>query len=233
MRARAAKAPRSLRAQLGHAYSLQFQSRTRARVVAERALALDATNIDAQVAVIVLGFDKDQPAQAVGRLAQLMRSRARRTEPALPLRRAASWIGQQAEAKKQYRQALALDPSGLIGRFARSVLNASSRSRADVRDSTRRRSPGGARTTAGMEHSHLAPGFGRAGVLAALGDDEPFDVATMALSPVDEIEDDEEGEAKAYADAEADADEDDEPAVQRSRCSRPTRCSSSCATSAA
>ena len=59
MRARAAKAPRSLRAQLGYAYSLQFQSRTRARVVAERALALDATNIDAQVAVIVLGFDKD------------------------------------------------------------------------------------------------------------------------------------------------------------------------------
>ena len=53
-------------------------------------------------------------------------------------------------------------------------------------------------------------------VLAALGDDEPFDVATMALSPVDEIEDEEEGEAKAYADAEADADadEDDEPAVQ-------------------
>ena len=50
-------------------------------------------------------------------------------------------------------------------------------------------------------------------VLAALGDDEPFDVATMALSPVDEIEDEEEGEAKAYADAEADADEDDEPAV--------------------
>src|SRR3954467_3415927 len=50
-------------------------------------------------------------------------------------------------------------------------------------------------------------------VLAALGDDEPFDVATMALSPVDEIEDEEEGEAKAYADAEADADEEDEPAV--------------------
>ena len=89
VRARAAKAPRSLRAQLGYAYSLQFQSRTRARVVAERALALDATNIDAQVAVIVLGFDKDQPAQAVGRLAQLMRSRPRRPEPALPLRRAA------------------------------------------------------------------------------------------------------------------------------------------------
>ncbi len=126
VRARAAKAPRSLRAQLGYAYSLQFQSRTRARVVAERALALDATNIDAQVAVIVLGFDKDQPAQAVGRLAQLMRSRPDAPSPRFHFGELLSWIGQQAEAKKQYRQALALDPSGLIGRFARSVLNASS-----------------------------------------------------------------------------------------------------------
>jgi RNA polymerase primary sigma factor len=57
-------------------------------------------------------------------------------------------------------------------------------------------------------------------VLAALDDDEPFDVATLALSPVDELED-EDGEAKAYADAEtdadadadADADEEEEPAV--------------------
>ena len=59
LRARAAAAPRSLRAQLDYAYSLQFGSRTRARLVAEQALALDASNIDAQVAVIVLGFDKD------------------------------------------------------------------------------------------------------------------------------------------------------------------------------
>ena len=51
-------------------------------------------------------------------------------------------------------------------------------------------------------------------VLAALDDDEPFDVATLALSPVDEIDDDDgDGEAKAYADAELDADEEDEPTV--------------------
>ena len=65
LRARAAAARRSLPAQLDYAYALQFSSRTRARLVAE-ALALDASNIDAQVAVIVLGFDKDVPAQAVG-----------------------------------------------------------------------------------------------------------------------------------------------------------------------
>ena len=51
-------------------------------------------------------------------------------------------------------------------------------------------------------------------VLAALDDDEPFDVASLALSPVDEIDDDDgDGEAKAYADAELDADEEDEPTV--------------------
>ena len=69
LRAGAAAAPRSLPAQLDYAYALQFSSRTRARLVAEKALALDAGNIDAQVAVIVLGFDKDVPAQAVGQLA--------------------------------------------------------------------------------------------------------------------------------------------------------------------
>src|SRR4051794_26195249 len=125
VRARAAAAPRSLRDQLGYAYSLQFQSRTRARVVAERALALDATNIDAQVAVIVLGFDKDQPAQAVGRLAQLMRSRPDAPSPRFHFGELLAWIGQADKAKEQYRQASALDPEGLIGRFARSVLQAS------------------------------------------------------------------------------------------------------------
>ena len=48
-------------------------------------------------------------------------------------------------------------------------------------------------------------------VLAALEDDEPFDVATLALSPVDELEEDDETAVKAYADAEADAEEDEEP----------------------
>jgi Flp pilus assembly protein TadD len=126
LRARAVAAPSSRPAQLDYAYSLQFQSRTRARVVAERALALDATNLDAQVAVIVLGFEKDQPAQAVGRLAQLMRSRPDAPSPRFHFGELLAWIGQQAEAEKQYRQASALDPKGLIGRFARSVLSASS-----------------------------------------------------------------------------------------------------------
>jgi tetratricopeptide (TPR) repeat protein len=125
LRAQAAAAPRSLRAQLGYAYGLQFRSRTRARLVAERALALDATNLDAEVAVIVLGFDKDVPAQAVGRLAQLMQSRPGNASPRFHFGELLSWIGQDAKAKQQYRQAAELDPNGLIGRFARSVLKAS------------------------------------------------------------------------------------------------------------
>ncbi len=124
-RARAEAEPRSRDAQLDYAYSLQFTSRTRARVVAERALSIDAADVDAQVAVIVLGFDKDQPAQAVGRLAQLMRSLAGAPSPRFHFGELLSWIGREAEAKEQYQQASELDPSGLIGRFARSVLAAS------------------------------------------------------------------------------------------------------------
>ncbi|MDX6629885.1 MAG: hypothetical protein QOH00_2131 [Gaiellales bacterium] len=123
--ARAIAGPRSLPAQLDYAYALQFDSRTRARLVAEKALALDAGNIDAQVAVIVLGFDKDVPAQAVGQLAQLMQSRAGEPSPRFHFGELLAWIGQNAKAKQEYRQASALDPRGLIGRFARSVLKAS------------------------------------------------------------------------------------------------------------
>src|SRR5476649_2163409 len=47
-------------------------------------------------------------------------------------------------------------------------------------------------------------------VLAALDDDEPFDVATLALSSVDELEDEDETAVQAYADAEADADDEEE-----------------------
>jgi tetratricopeptide (TPR) repeat protein len=125
LRARAAAAPRSLPAQLDYAYALQFSSRTRARLVAEKALALDASNIDAQVAVIVLGFDKDAPAQAVGQLGQLMQSRAGEPSPRFHFGELLSWIGQNANAKQEYEQASQLDPNGLIGRFARSVLKAS------------------------------------------------------------------------------------------------------------
>ena len=125
LRARAAANPRSLPAQLDYAYALQFSSRTRARLVGEKALALDASNIDAQVAVIVLGFDKDVPAQAVGQLAQLMQSRAGEPSPRFHFGELLSWIGQNAKAKQEYRQASQLDPNGLIGRFARSVLKAS------------------------------------------------------------------------------------------------------------
>ena len=125
LRAKAVAAPRSQPAQLDYAYALQFSSRTRARLVAEKALALDAGNIDAQVAVIVLGFDKDVPAQAVGPLGQLMQSRAGEPSPRFHFGELLSWIGQNAKAKEEYRQASALDPKGLIGRFARSVLKAS------------------------------------------------------------------------------------------------------------
>jgi tetratricopeptide (TPR) repeat protein len=122
LRARAAAQPRSQLAQLDYAYALQFSSRTRARLIAERALALDASAVDAQVAVIVLGFDKDQPAQAVGRLGQLMRTEPTEVSPRFHFGELLSWIGQDKQATTEYRQASKLDPTGLIGKVARSVL---------------------------------------------------------------------------------------------------------------
>ncbi|MDX6620482.1 MAG: hypothetical protein QOK36_2868 [Gaiellales bacterium] len=122
LRAKAVGQPRSQVAQLDYAYALQFSSRTKARLIAERALALDASDVDAQVAVIVLGFDKDVPAQAVGRLAQLMRTEPGEASPRFHFGELLSWIGQDAQARTEYRQAAQLDPSGLIGQVARSVL---------------------------------------------------------------------------------------------------------------
>ena len=125
LRAKAVRQPRSQVAQLDYAYALQFSSRTKARLIAERALALDASDVDAQVAVIVLGFDKDVPAQAVGRLAQLMRTKPGAASPRFHFGELLSWIGQDAQARTEYRQAAQLDPSGLIGKVARSVLASS------------------------------------------------------------------------------------------------------------
>jgi tetratricopeptide (TPR) repeat protein len=122
LRARAVAQPRSQVAQLSYAYALQFSSRTKAHLIAERALAIDASDVDAQVAVIVLGFDKDVPAQAVGRLGQLMRTEPGEASPRFHFGELLSWIGQDAQAKTEYRQASKLDPSGLIGKVARSVL---------------------------------------------------------------------------------------------------------------
>ncbi len=74
----------------------------------------------------MLGFDKDGPRRRSAVSRQLMRTAPSAPSPRFHFGELLSWIGQQAEAKKQYRQALALDPTGLIGRFARSVLDASS-----------------------------------------------------------------------------------------------------------
>ena len=73
----------------------------------------------------MLAFDKDVPAQSVGRLAQLMRSRPEAASPRFHFGELLAWIGREADAEEQYRQASALDPKGLIGRYARTVLAAS------------------------------------------------------------------------------------------------------------
>ena len=112
--------------------------------------------------MIVLGFDKDVPAQAVGRLAQLMRSRPDAPSPRFHFGELLSWIGREAQAKKQYRQASALDPKGLIGRFARSVLEGLELNRPRISGKYEKEIAARSANHGGHEHSHLARGFGRA-----------------------------------------------------------------------
>ena len=128
LRARAAQAPRSLRAQLGYAYGLQFQlAHARAARRRARARARRQRTSTPRWRSSCSASTRTQPAQAVGppRAAD---AEPRPTRPARASTSASCSPGSvsEAKAKKQYRQALALDPSGLIGRFARSVLNASS-----------------------------------------------------------------------------------------------------------
>jgi hypothetical protein len=54
-----------------------------------------------------------------------MQSRPDAPSPRFHFGELLSWLGQANKAKEEYRKASALDPKGLIGRFARSVLKVS------------------------------------------------------------------------------------------------------------
>ena len=87
-RRRAAAAhPDSARLALAYAVALQgVGRRADARAAAEQAVAADPTSLDAQVAAIVLGYDKDSPATSVGALGALIKTNPQAVEPGLPPR---------------------------------------------------------------------------------------------------------------------------------------------------
>jgi tetratricopeptide (TPR) repeat protein len=124
VRGRAAAAhPDSARLALAYAVALQDAGRRAdARAAAEQAVADDPNEIDAQVAAIVLGYDKDSPATAVGALGMLIKNDPQAASPVLHLGLLLLWIKRTALARQEFSKAVKLDPSGRIGRVAKAFL---------------------------------------------------------------------------------------------------------------
>jgi tetratricopeptide (TPR) repeat protein len=122
---RARAAPADPDEQLALAAALQADGKRReAREAASLAVAADPDDLDAQVAVAVLGFDKDRPAAAVGALGTILRGDRSRVEPRLHLGLLLSWIGRRDQAREQFRLAAAADPDGRLGKLARELADA-------------------------------------------------------------------------------------------------------------
>jgi tetratricopeptide (TPR) repeat protein len=123
-RRRAAAAhPDSARLALAYAVALQgVGRRADARAAAEQAVAADPRSIDAQVAAIVLGYDKDSPATAVGALGGLIKTNPQAVSPVFHLGLLLLWIKRSALAEQEFAKAVKLDRSGRIGRVAQAFL---------------------------------------------------------------------------------------------------------------
>ena len=124
LRRRAAAAnPGSVRLGLAYAVALQAAGRRAdARAAAEQAVAADPRSIDAQVAAIVLGYDKDSPATAVGALGGLIKQNPQAPSPVFHLGLLLLWIHRNQLAAQEFAKAVALDPNGRIGKVAAAFL---------------------------------------------------------------------------------------------------------------
>ena len=105
--------------QLAYAVSLQGEGlRTDARAAAEQAVAADPRNLDAQVAAIVLGYDKDNPATAVGALGALIKQNPNQIGPVLHLGILLLWIKRNTLALQEFQKAVKIAPSSRDGQVA-------------------------------------------------------------------------------------------------------------------
>jgi tetratricopeptide (TPR) repeat protein len=109
--------------QLAYAVALQGEGlRTAARSAAEQAVAADPRNLDAQVAAIVFGYDKDSPATAVGSLGALIKQNPNQIGPVLHLGILLLWIKRTTLAEQEFVKAVALSPSSRDGKVAAAFL---------------------------------------------------------------------------------------------------------------
>lgn len=113
----------SVRLALAYATALQAAGRRAdARAAAEQAVAADPRSIEAQVAAIVLGYDKDSPSTSVGALGALIKQNPQAVSPVFHIGLLLLWIHRNALAEQEFAKAVRLDPEGRIGKVAAAFL---------------------------------------------------------------------------------------------------------------
>ena len=117
---RAAKAaPNDASAQLQYGAALQVAGRRKEALAAYgQALKADPTRVEAQVALAVGAFSKDDPSRAFGTIGPLARDHAGDPSPRFHLAMMLLWIGQPEQARAQFQQVEKEAPGTRLARLA-------------------------------------------------------------------------------------------------------------------
>jgi len=107
---------------LGLAYIEQATDHRAALAAARRAETADPTDPSPQVAVAVLGYDKDHPATSIGTLGTLLSHRADTPEVRFHLGELLYWFGDPTDAAAQWRQVHDDAPASTYGQAAARLL---------------------------------------------------------------------------------------------------------------
>jgi tetratricopeptide (TPR) repeat protein len=119
LKAAADKAPNDAKAQLQYGSALQGAGlRQEALKVYAQALKADPTSIEAQVALVLAAFKKDDPAKAFGTVGPLVRDHAGDPSPRFHLAMMLLWIGQPEKARAEFRQVASEAPGTRLARLA-------------------------------------------------------------------------------------------------------------------
>lgn len=119
LQAAAASAPNDAEAQLQYGASLQGAGRREEALAAYRqAVKADPSSVEAQVAVALAGFSKDDPSKAFGTVGPLARDHAGDPSPRFHLAMMLLWIGQPEQARAQFHQVTTEAPDSRLARLA-------------------------------------------------------------------------------------------------------------------
>jgi tetratricopeptide (TPR) repeat protein len=111
--------PEDAVAQLQYGASLQAEGRrTEATAAYRQAIKADPSRVEAQVALAVGGFQKDDPAKAFGIIGPLARDHTGDPSPRFHLGMMLLWIGQPEQAKAQFQQVAKEAPGTRLARLA-------------------------------------------------------------------------------------------------------------------